>query len=340
MKTLLLLLTMIALPALAQNPSRILGTGDGPAAVLYLSTPEGARVATRGQVRPGGRNTRADDRFAIASLSKLYLSVALLMAQERGLVDLDAPAARYLPPEVVIAFGRLDGITTRHLLAMTSGLPDYLDDDYILRMARGQMIDARRAAWQRAARYPRMFAPGADFDYSNTNYVLAEMVLEQVTGQSMAISFEEMIFTPLGLTRTAHHGPMAQPDVLGREVWSGLRPDDIARYYGFTGLADGGLIAPAAEVAAFYRALFIDQTLLSGTSLDEMLRDAVSAGYGLGVEVETIPGLGIVLGHSGGDLGFVSDVRLVLNRDVIVVALVADADGPDELTYDVLDRLD
>jgi CubicO group peptidase (beta-lactamase class C family) len=97
--------------------------------------------------------------------------------------------------------------------------------------------------------------------------------------------------------------------------------DLVRRFYSGNGLGDGGVISTAGDVARFYRALFVDRRLLSDASLTAMLRDPTGAGYGMGVEIED----GIA-GHSGGDLGYSSDVRIDLQSGVVAVELVASED--------------
>ena len=329
-----------ALPVTAQGLQEMadrLSRGTVPV-VLYHWTPDRVEVASAGRGFDGP--VRTDDRFAIASVSKLYLAVALLRLAERGAVDLDAPVAAYLPPDMVQDFGGLKGVTLSMLLGMRSGLPDYLDDGFMDDVLARRHSEPRRAALAIAAEEEPLFAPGTDFDYSNTNYLLAEIAMERVTGQHMSRTFAAEIFAPARLVATVHHGPGAMPDVPGREASSGVGPRDVAGYYAQTGFADGGLIATAADVAAFYRALFLDRALLSQQSLAQLLHDPLGVDYGLGVEVEDDAALGRVLGHSGGDLGFVSDVRMTLDPPAIAVALIADGDAEADVTYTILERGD
>ena len=146
----------------------------GAAQVIHVWTPEGEWTLATGPLRPGGRETQGGDRFILASVGKPYLAAALLRLHEAGRLDIRDPAARWLPGDVTAAFGGLEGVRVDHLLAMTSGLPDYLDDAFtedLIADLRGW--DGARRACLIAEGRTRFFAPGTDTTYSNTNYLLA-----------------------------------------------------------------------------------------------------------------------------------------------------------------------
>ncbi|WP_316015938.1 serine hydrolase domain-containing protein [Roseobacter sp. HKCCA0434] len=312
---LLTIVPVLAQPAWTPGESRFIfenGTG---------------RATTTGQRGPDGRDVLPSDRFAIASVAKLYLAVALLRAQEDGLIDLDTPVGALLPRDVTAPFGGLKATTTRHLLAMRSGLPDYLDDQFVEDILARRLDDPLAEALVIATDQPRLFPAGAGFDYSNTNYLLAELVLHQATGRSTAENLARYIFAPLGLSETARHGPGALPDVAGYEAGLDASPSQIEGYYAQPGFADGGLIASARDVAAVYRALFLDRTLLGGRAFAELIADAEGDGYGLGVNVDHDPTDGPVYGHAGGDLGFASYAEAIPRRGRVTVILSADADA-------------
>ena len=92
-------------------------------------------------------------------------------------------------------------------------------------------------------------------------------------------------------------------------------------------------------MAAFYRALFIERSLIGNASLAMMLEDPKQENYGMGIEVETLRGLGTVIGHSGGDLGFSADIRYAPDLDAIAVVLVAEPDADVSGSFDMLREL-
>ena len=315
------------------------------ARVLLLRVGGETATVACGRERIGGSSTNSGSRFLIASVSKLYLAVALMQLDEAGRLDIDDPAARWLPGDIVDAFDGLDGISIASLLTMTSGVPDYLDDAFF----HSSIADARAGISDRnilikavlsVADEPRLFDPGAGFDYSNTNYLLAQLILEQAAGAPMHEVFEDRLFKPAGLTRTQLLGYGLGPEdfVQGFEDFSkGLEP--VEPYLTGYGFGDGGLVTTAGEVADFYKALFQDGALLSGDSLARLLQDPSGEGYGMGIEIETFPGVGEVLGHSGGDTGFSADVRYLPEHAVTVVYLSALAEEDLSLAWELLEAL-
>lgn len=316
---------------------------DGPAHVVLLASPGNTQVVACGRDRPSVGQATAESRFLLASVSKTFLAVTLLQLHEEGQINIDDRASKWLPPDVVTDLGGLKGVTISHLLSMTSGLPDYLDEQFYLDSL--DLVDAGatsakvlRSALKKVVGEPVLFAAGTAFDYSNTNYLLAQLVLEKVSGQPMHEVFNSRIFEPMGLNRTQLLGFGVSPGdfVQGFEDFgNGLEAVD--GYLEGFGFGDGGLISTAGEVAGFYDALFSARTLLDKRSLDRLLTDPVGEGYGMGIEVERLPDNVIVVGHSGGDIGFSTDVRHILGEGVSAVYLSAIAEDDLSVTWDLLE---
>ncbi len=265
--------------------------------------------------------------FAIASVGKAYTAVALLQLVERGLVSIDAPVTSVLPPDISTGYAALEGLTLRHLLTMTSGLPDYYDGDFFqASLDNPDQMQRPEAAVDHVANQPAMFPPGTDYDYSNTNYMLLGLVLEHLTGKDYATVITEEVLTPAGLTESFVYGSRPLPP-----DFADSHPDRarIRQYYSGEAFGDGGIIASARDVARFYAALFADDMLLSDQMQSVMRADPDGWGYGMGVGID-----GPIVGHSGGDLGYVSDVRMNLQTGTVAVILVADEDGDTDWAYD------
>lgn len=289
--------------------------GDVPQ-IRYLDRPSGVMVQTEAATQ--------DTAFAIASVGKTMTAVASLRRVDRGRLGLEDKAAAWIAPDIVQGFGGLNGITLRHLLTMTSGIPDYYTEDYLEdALDDPDRIQRADIALSYAFGEPQLFEPGTDFDYSNTNYVLLGLILEAETGKSYAGAMQQEVFAPAGMTNSFVFGsrplPIGFADV----------PDEVRRYYQGAGFGDGGVIATAADVAQFYRTLFIDQTLLPSDLLVALTTDPLGVGYGMGIELDAA-----TIGHSGGDLGFTSDVRLHRPTGMIAIELVADEDAETGWTED------
>ncbi|MGR3485541.1 MAG: serine hydrolase domain-containing protein [Paracoccaceae bacterium] len=288
---------------------------DAPASVAVLG-PDGLRLGTSGAA--------PDDPFVIASLGKAAVAVALIRLEARGALDLDDPVSMHVPAWADAAMDGLDDVTVAQLLTMTSGLPDYYDLAYL----DAALADPARVQTPRGA---LGFAPVGDrrapgrFDYSNTNYVLAQLVVERVTGAPLAEHLARDLFAPLGLTGTEGFGPTSAKPVAGRE--DGFDRATIAAYYRHPGMGDGALISTARDQAEFWRALLVEQSLLDAAGMARLLPDPAGARYGMGIDLAP-------LGHSGGDLGYSADVRVAGDR--VAVILVARG-GADPDAMDLLD---
>lgn len=315
MRTLALSLAIASLP--------VVGWADAIASVRYFD--DGDQVA----VSVVGQGTTADTPFVIASLGKTMTAVALLRYVQRGAIDLDDPVATFLPTSIADGLDGIASVTIRDLLAMTCGLADYYTDDYLDdALDDPETVQTPLVALRYAEDEPALFEAGADFDYSNTNYVIAGIILERLSGRSYAEVMETEVFAPAGMSASFVFGSAPLPRTFpnGHEDGSHVRS-----YYANTGFGDGGVISTAPDVVAFYRALFVEGRLLSQALQSEMLRDPLGSDYGLGVEI--FDGL---YGHSGGDLGFAADVRFDPRSGAVAVVLIADGDAE---TYWAEDRL-
>ena len=185
--------------------------------------------------------------FRVGSNSKTFMSAILLLLMEDGLIDLDMPISDYLPQ-----YPQWGVLSTRHLLAMQSGLPDYLTTPEFLLSA---MIDPD-ALLDPGFLISFMedeevnFQPGEGCEYCNTNYVLAGMLIEAVTGQSAQDVLRERIIEPLGLVNTY------------LDVDGGVR-DDLAHGY-----LDVELTYQVFGVPAEALSFIPDEWLVDGNILD------------------------------------------------------------------------
>lgn len=333
-------------PVMSEDLAALLAdarAGGDEASVLFVQQGDDSYVATAGKLRPGGRNAQPDDRFVLASVGKIFTAVAILQLAEVGKLGIDDPVSTWIDPDIAGPLA-LSGVTLRHLLTMTSGIEDYYTDDYLDEVLEEPAAQTPENAL-RYAEGPRLFAPGTQFDYSNTNYLLPQLVLEQASGQSMADYMQRNIFDGLGMEKTYVFGTRAHPDDFvagyedlgtGPESGPDFGPEDVSFYYLGEGFGDGGVISTAKEVAGFYHALFVRREVLNDQSLEMMLRDPLGEGYGMGVEAVDVPALGMVYGHSGADLGFSADVRLAVKSGDIAVALFASGDADGAVTEEAL----
>ncbi|QXG75249.1 beta-lactamase family protein [Modestobacter sp. L9-4] len=312
------------------------GLRDYTAGVGDLAT--GAPVPVNGQVR-------------IASNTKTFTATVVLQLVGEGRVDLDAPVETYLPGLVRGAGGDGREITVRQLLQHTSGLPDYDDvliTDYIA--AQHRYVEPRQLL-DIALPRPALFAPGTSWEYSNTNYIVAGLLVQAVTGRPIGEEITTRIITPLGLDDTywPHEGEQelrgehphgyyrTHPD----EPWADVTVQDPS-----FGWAAGQLVSTPRDMLDFSTAL-VDGDLLSPELLVQMettvpAPTATPRGnesYGLGLQTFTLSCGGTAWTHGGDIPG--AETRSAVTTDgrgafVAVTALPTELQG----VTDVEDAVD
>ncbi|WP_373331359.1 serine hydrolase domain-containing protein [Salmonirosea aquatica] len=206
--------------------------------------------------------------FELASLSKQFTAMAIVLLQKQGKLAYDDPMASYLPE-----LAHYDRITIRHLLHHTSGLPNYAD--YFIahwdksRFATNQDVIEAFGRVQP----PVLFQPDEKFNYSNTGYVLLGSIIERVSGQPYAGFLDQKIFKPLGMNHSLVYQGKYKPrkvenyaqgyllDSLGNKV----TPDSYGKGF-FTYFLDGmvgdrGVSSTARDLLTWDQALYTDRLI-------------------------------------------------------------------------------
>ncbi|WUS97913.1 beta-lactamase family protein [Streptomyces sp. NBC_00708] len=281
-----------------------------------VSAPGGRTVARAGSADAGsGRPMPWDGRFRIGSATKTFTAAVVLQLVEKGRMSLDDTVEHWLPG-VVRGHGN-DGrlITVRQLLRHTSGLRDVAPAIAALNSAPGYRAERFRTYTpgelvRIAVRDAPKFPPGKGWSYSNTNYVLAAMIIEEVTGRSWAREVEARIIRPLGLSGTSV--PRTFPFVPGPHAHGyaafGTGEDtDVTTLDPSMAIGSGAVVSTAHDLARFYAALLGGQ-LLEPAQLAEMTaaEDApeLGVGYGLGIAEIPLSCGGTYFGHRGELLGY------------------------------------
>ena len=280
---------------------------DVPGAVLGLRLADGrtAVVAAGSTDDEGGRAVEAGHRFRIGSITKTFVAALVLQLVDDGLVELDRPFGEHLPDA---PFG--ERVTVRQLLSHSSGIPDFgRRDDYArLVLIQPGRVWATDEVVEMVADQPLDFEPGSRTAYSNTNYSLAGLLAEEVTGRSLAELLRERISEPAGLDATFLEALEDSPRLAVNghfDIDGDGQPNNVRgiSYNALvtSGAAAGGLSANALDVLDFAAALF-EGELLSDAALAEML-DPPSGSYGLGIVRVTRAGH-TIWGHDGALPGF------------------------------------
>jgi D-alanyl-D-alanine carboxypeptidase len=304
-------------------------------------------------VRDGDKETRAVSGFAdvetkrritgtevwrIASVTKLVTAIIMQRLAEDGLLKLDDTVAKHLPKIVPLA----DRITVRQLLNHTSGIPDYLAGRRVPINVSAKQLAAnlvrhrsRANLLKDANRQVRSFAPSKQHEYSNTNYLVLELLIEKLTEKTYPAIVESELIAPLDLKHTGfpdRAGQMPTPFIKGYVPSDGpagpftnrKRLIDVTAHDYFAG-ADGGLYSSISDLARMMEALRKGE-LLTAEELKTMISDLKQDHdgmyrYGLGVTALPTKCDQLVLGHEGRDLGIYTAMLATVDgsRQMIVV---------------------
>jgi D-alanyl-D-alanine carboxypeptidase len=260
-----------------------------------------------------------DMRYAVGSVSKQFTATAVVMLAQEGKLSLSDPVSRYVP-----GLTRGDDVTIRELLSHTSGYQDYWPQDYVMpNMLVPTTAEHILDTW---AKKPLDFDPGTQWQYSNTNYVIAGRIIEQVSGMPLMQFLQTRIFAPLGMHSIAdvNAGRLGETDAIGyyRHALGPLRPapKEAAGWL----FAAGELAMTATDLAQWDISL-IDRRLLSPAWYDTlttpvMLKNGTDTHYALGIFVGTEGGHR-VWEHSGEVSGFTSEDIVLPDAHAAVVVL-------------------
>ncbi|HTV55970.1 MAG TPA: serine hydrolase domain-containing protein, partial [Terriglobia bacterium] len=265
-----------------------------------------------------------DMRYKIGSVSKQFLAGAILLLVQDGKLSLDNRVSQFFP-----SLTEASNITIRELLSHTSGYPDYYPLDYVAPfMLRPVTPDD---ILDRFAKEPLNFAPGTEWQYSNTNYAIAAKILEKVSGMSLMAFFRARIFGPLGMHSPIDldHQNVSRSGAAGYTRF-GLGPLHPATPEASGWLYGAGELAMTARDLAVWDVSLLKGALLNPASLLQMiktvrLKDGAPTNYALGVAVTNANGLP-KLQHGGAVSGYVSYNVVWLDQGA-AIAVLTNLDG-------------
>jgi len=295
-------------------------TGVPSASVAIVKDSQIVYVKAYGDARLEPRTPATPEmRYSIGSISKQFTAAAILLLQEQGKLSLDDKVAKFLPN-----LTRAKEVTIRQLLSHTSGYQDYWPQDYVMPMML-QPVTAEKIMdlW---ARKPLDFEPGTKWQYSNTNYVIAGVIIEKASGKPLLQFLSEKIFTPLGMKSVANtdQEKLGETDPVGylRYALGPLRP---APKEGKGWLFAAGELAMPARELALWDISIIDQKLLKPSSYRDLetevlLKNGLGTRYALGIAVNTEAG-NRALSHGGEVSGFTAENIVFPDKRVAIVVL-------------------
>jgi CubicO group peptidase (beta-lactamase class C family) len=292
----------------------VMVTRAGSVVLDAAAGPADARVASA---------CTADTRFQIASISKQFAAIAVLLLAERGAVRPDEPITRWFP-----SCDGWRGITLHHLLTHTSGIGHWSDiAGYVV--SQSMDLDERIDLLQRA---PLLTPPGDRWHYSSPGYILIGHIVAQASGQSYPDFLTEHVLAPLAMTST-----MVAASPAGADLARGHRAGEPVPSWDLAMMTGTGDVWSTVTDLARYTAMINAGTLLSAASRQAQLtrhapipeqpgapdRCIRADSYGYGVFIGTIAGHTAYF-HPGDNPGYVSFNAWLPDPDIIITVLSND----------------
>ncbi len=290
------------------------------------------------RLRPPQR-MRPEAKIRVGSITKTFVSTVALQLVGEGRLSLDDTVEQWQP-------GLIPGgaqITVRQLLNHTSGLFNYTDDDAFVSEVLTNPLRAYtpQEIVTLANGYPPRFPPGTSWSYSNTNYIVAGLILERVTNQSISQLIQQRITRPLRLRLTSL--PEQSPNIQGYHAHGYFPPAltgggyvDVTRLSPTVAWAAGALVSNVDDLRRYFGAL-LGGRLLEPAQLAEMkdlvpVEDEYEFGYGLGL-YRSETACGPIWGHDGGIPGYAT---IAWNDETggrgIALGLPTDADADEQIS--------
>jgi len=268
--------------------------------------------------------------FRLGSVSKQFTAMAIMVLVDEGKLDYDDLVIEYIPE-----LRSYPGVTIRHLLTHTSGVPDYYDS---FDPSSGMPTNADVPAYIEAMDGP-VFAPGEKYEYSNPAYELLPLIVEKVSGKSFADFSAEHVFAPAGMDDSLIYD-QTEPEIANR-VW-GYEPDgddfelndyDELNYLG----GSGGMYATLEDFFAWDQALYTEDIVSETTLKDGFTRYELNNGdeidYGFGWRLDQHRGHRRIA-HGGSWVGFRTSISRFPDEKLAVVVLTNRTDGAPETYVD------
>ncbi|MEM9005633.1 MAG: serine hydrolase [Cyanobacteria bacterium P01_F01_bin.86] len=268
-------------------------------------------------------------KFRIGSITKQFTAAAILQLQDRGLVDVQAPIATYLPN-----YPHGERITLHHLLTHTAGIPNLTSfPDYLEWMKQPTTLEDLIARFRDL---PLEFEPSKQYRYSNSGYVLLTQIIEQISGKAYADYLQTQLFTPLGLADTGYEHSLAVINGLANGYRFIGEDYQQAEYVNMDVPAGaGGLYSTLEDLIRWQQFLITTDNRPSGILSDAAItamqtpyipmgEDAPGLSYGYGLVMDA---QGFIF-HGGGINGFVTHV-VSLPDEGITVAVLSNVENAD-----------
>lgn len=288
-----------------------------------------------------------DTKFSIGSITKSFTATMVFQLVEEGLVHLDQPLALYLSPAFAAVLDSVQygsDVTVRQALCHRSGLYDYLMSPLQTQiLSEPARVVTPLEAFQYVKSGAPEFAPGTDFNYSNTNFLALGNLIENLTGHSYEEELQARILSPIGMANTFMYDGSSATQRVGMAhsytTIGGTRFDIADFASGGWSLAVGGVISTTRDLVEFLSALASGHLYDNSETLDVMTDLGENTWYGLGVQIDEQPLVGRCFGHGGYSFGSTANVRHCPEAGVTFSAFYASDGATLGAHLDILERI-
>lgn len=271
--------------------------------------------------------------FELASCSKQFTAMAIMILKEKGKLSLDDKIIKYIPE-----LSNYNGVTVRNLLNHTSGLPDYME--LMDSLFDKSNIATNKDIIQIFHKYQPtiLFEPNTKYEYSNTGYALLASIIEKVSGLTYADYLSKTIFKPLKMKNTFVYSRRLSPKKIDNYALGYVYSDSLKKYFlpdelketnmviwldGIVG--DGTVNSTINDLLKWDRALYTNK-LLTQEAMKEVfevatLNDASKTKYGFGWVIDDNADFGKISSHSGGWPGYVTYIERHITQDKTIIIL-------------------
>lgn len=319
-----------------------------PGVILLIKDPDGFYIGASGMADvKEGVKMQPCHISKICSITKFMIGVAIMRMQEKGQLSLDDPISKYIPQNTLDQIENCDqNLTIRNLMNHTSGIYDVIDDQgfYL------QVLNNPSKHWSQDDLLKYVFGKPALFSfnpvdtagYSNTNYVLLSMIMEEAAGKPHEQILHEEVIDFLGLTDTYYfwHDPLPEDRIAQGyyDLYNNGNLENLTNWNTGSGNGYGGVYSTVWDMYLFADALFVQKSLLSDASLNQMLQfhHTIESRKNLGVAcykdfIDIGTANDFAWGHRGRDLSYSADLFYFPHHNAIMSLIVTygtDGDSP------------
>jgi len=314
-------------------------TGTPSVSLVVVKDGQIAYLKAYGNARLDPQTTaKSEMRYCLGSVSKPFTAEAILLLQEQGKLSLDDKVSRFLPD-----LSRANEVTIREVLSQTSGYQEYWTVDYLPQKVLHPTTP--RKILDQAAHRPLNFDPGTKWEISDTNYVIAGMIVEKASGMSLYRFFREKLFVPLSMESAIDidSEKLGPADSTGYMRYA-LGPPRPAPHEGQGWLFGGEELAMTAQDMGKWDISLINHKLLKPSSYRQfetavLLSNGLATSYALGNGITRKAERRAL--YSIGDVSGFSAANTIFPDDHIAIAVFAnmDAGAPPEITNGIIPLL-